>query len=227
MKADYELEELRVNAKFADQAMLAAFDGIKAGMSEMDVANIIKASFIDNGVSPLFYIVGSGKNGAYPHHSASEKIIEDGDAIVIDLGGSTGVYSSDITRMAIIGDGPDEYEKIYDIVERSIAAGIVAAKPGVKASEVDKAARDIIEDEGYGDYFNNRVGHGLGIEYHEPPDISASSDVVLKEGMVFTIEPGIYLPGRFGIRLEEAVIMGVDGVELLSKLPRDTKRIKA
>ena len=121
---------------------------------------------------------------------------------------------------SIIGTPPEGYEEVHAIVESAVQAAMAAAKPGVLASVVDAAARDVITEAGYGEYFVHRTGHGLGVEGHEPPYIAASSDVVLDEGMVFSIEPGIYLPGRFGIRLEDIVILRENGPEILSELPR-------
>ncbi len=125
-----------------------------------------------------------------------------------------------MTRMAIVGHAPDGYDEVHAIVERAVQAAMAAARPGVLAKSVDKAARDVIAHAGYGEYFVHRTGHGLGLEVHEPPYLTATSETVLEEGMVFSIEPGIYIPGRFGIRLEEIVILRADGPEILSSLPR-------
>jgi Xaa-Pro aminopeptidase len=143
----------------------------------------------------------------------------------MDIGGSKDGYSSDITRMAAIDIPPEGYVKIHSIVEAAVQAALAAARPGVKAHVVDDAARSIITDAGYGAYFMHRTGHGMGVEIHETPYITASSQVVLEEGMVFSIEPGIYLPNRFGIRLEDIVILRADGPEVLSDLRRDLEII--
>jgi len=144
---------------------------------------------------------------------------------VMDIGGTKGGFPSDITRMAVVGRAPEGYGQIHTIVERAVQAALKAAKPGVMAKEVDAAARKVITDAGYGEYFVHRTGHGMGIGGHEPPYITASSETVLAEGMVFSIEPGIYIPGRFGIRLEDIVILRDDGPEILSSLPRDVQVI--
>lgn len=128
--------------------------------------------------------------------------------------------------MAVLGRAPEGYEEVHAIVEKAVQAAVAAARPGVKARDVDAAARKVITDAGYGEYFVHRTGHGLGIDIHEPPYITATSELVLDEGMVFSIEPGIYLPGRFGIRLEEIVILRKDDAEILSSLPRDVFRAK-
>lgn len=220
-KDSAEYKKLKMNAGIADRAMQAAFSKIKPGMTENQVAAEIRAHFSSEGASPQFWIVGAGGNGAFPHHSASEKVVSEGDAVVIDIGGRKSGFPSDITRMAVIGEPPEGYGQIHSIVEKAVQAALKAAKPGVLAKEVDAAARGVIADAGYGEYFVHRTGHGMGIDGHEPPYITATSETVLEEGMVFSIEPGIYLPGRFGIRLEDIVILREDGPEILSELPRN------
>lgn len=226
-KDQNEYTALKRNAQLADTAMQSAWSKMAVGMSELDVAEIVRASFIDNDVKPLFTIVGAGGNGAFPHHHTGDTKLKAGDAVVMDIGGGQSGYSSDITRMALIGSAPDGYQEIHNIVERAVTAAMKAAKPGVKAHVVDDAARGVITDAGYGEYFMHRTGHGMGIEIHETPYITASSQVVLDEGMVFSIEPGIYLPGRFGLRLEDIVILRADGPEIFSDLPRDARIIDA
>ena len=216
-----EYKALKMNALIADRAMQKAFASIKPGMTEKELAAIIREHFASEGATPAFWIVGGGPNGAFPHHQTGERKLAEGDAIVIDIGGRKGGFPSDITRMAVIGQPPEGYGQIHGIVEKAVQAALKAAKPGVLAKEVDAAARNVIADAGYGEYFVHRTGHGLGIDGHEPPYITATSEAVLEEGMVFSIEPGIYLPGRFGIRLEEIVILRADGREILSDLPRD------
>lgn len=218
-RSEYDL--LKMNAGIADRAMQAAFAKIRPGMTEKELAAEIRAHFSSEGAAPAFWIVGAGGNGAFPHHSASERVIAEGDAVVIDIGGRKQGFPSDITRMAIVGRAPEGYGQIHTIVERAVQAALKAARPGVLAKDVDDAARKVIADAGYGEYFVHRTGHGMGIDGHEPPYITATSETVLEEGMVFSIEPGIYLPGRFGIRLEDIVILRADGPEVLSSLPRE------
>lgn len=224
-KSDDEYAALKRNALIADKAMKAGWAEMKPGMTETEVADIIRAVFADVAARPLFTIVGAGPNGAFPHHQTGETFLKAGDAVVMDIGAGSEGYSSDITRMAVIGDGPEGYAEVHEVVDRAVEAALAAARPGVMAHEVDDAARKVIADAGYGEYFIHRTGHGLGTEIHEPPFITASSQTVLDEGMVFSIEPGIYLPGRFGIRLEEIVILRVDGPEILSDLPRTPEKI--
>ncbi|MEZ5812183.1 MAG: Xaa-Pro peptidase family protein [Rhizobiaceae bacterium] len=220
-KDDTEFALLKENALIDDRAMRAAFDALKPGATELEIAGAVRAHFGSEGAVAQFTIVGSGPNGAFPHHQTGNRRLATGDAIVIDIGGRRDGFPSDMTRMAVLGHAPEGYEAVHAVVEKAVQAALAAAKPGVKAREVDAAARNVISDAGYGEYFVHRTGHGLGIEVHEPPYITATSETVLDEGMVFSIEPGIYLPGRFGIRLEEIVILRADGPEIFSELPRD------
>ncbi|NNE54207.1 MAG: M24 family metallopeptidase [Sulfitobacter sp.] len=222
-KDDREYRILKRNAQTADQAMQAAWAEMAPGMTETQVADIVRNAFKRQGVKPMFTIIGAGGNGAYPHHQTGETVLKRGDAIVMDIGGGMDGYSSDMTRMAVIGTPPEDYDVVHQVVEGAVQAALAAAKPGVKAHVVDDAARGVITDAGYGEYFVHRTGHGMGVEVHEPPYITATSETVLEEGMVFSIEPGIYLPGRFGIRLEDIVILRDDGPEILSDLPRDLR----
>jgi len=222
-KSPAEMDALRMNASIDDTAMEAVFAGLREGMSEREVAGIAREVFASHGAKPLFTIVGAGPNGAYPHHSTGDTVLRAGDAIVIDIGARKGDFSSDITRMAAIGHAPDGYTEVHTIVEAAVQAGLAAARPGVPANAVDRAARDVIATAGYADAFVHRTGHGMGLEGHEPPWITETSDTILQPGMVFTIEPGIYLEGRFGIRLEEVVILHEDGPKILSRLPRDLR----
>lgn len=216
-----ECGSLRENAAIADSAVQAIFAALKPGISEVELAEIGRKEFRRQKAEPTFAIVASGPNGALPHHATGNRKLQAGDAVVIDIGGSKDGMCSDITRMAVIGTPPEGYEEVHAIVERAAAAAIEMACPGVRAKDVDAAARQVITDAGYGEYFVHRTGHGLGTETHEPPYIVSSSEFELDEGMVFSIEPGIYLPGKFGIRLEEIVIMNATGVEVLSGLARD------
>ncbi|MEM7696246.1 MAG: M24 family metallopeptidase [Pseudomonadota bacterium] len=224
-KEPAEVDALFKNARLADAAMEAAFAAAAPGRTEAEVAAAARARFTEGGAKPLFTIVGAGPNGAFPHHQTGATALAQGDAAVMDIGASMDGTSSDITRMAVIGHPPEGYEAVHAIVDRAVEAALIAAKPGVAAHTVDDAARTVITEAGYGEYFVHRTGHGLGTEVHEPPYITASSKTVLDEGMVFSIEPGIYLPGRFGIRLEEIVVLRADGPKILSSLPRDVRVI--
>lgn len=216
-----EYAKLKMNAGIADRAMQKAFAAVRPGVSESELAIVVREHFASEGAAPSFWIVGAGRNGAFPHHQTGNQKLVEGDAVVIDIGGRKRGFPSDITRMAVVGRPPDGYGEIHTTVERAVQAALKAARPGVKAKEVDAAARGVIANAGYSEYFVHRTGHGMGIDGHEPPYITATSETVLEEGMVFSIEPGIYLPDRFGIRLEEIVILRENGAEILSSLPRD------
>ena len=225
-KDQTEFINLKENALIDDRAMQAGFAVIKEGITELEIGEAINKHFISEGAKPQFCIVGSGPNGAFPHHHTGDRKVEQGDVVLIDIGGRKGTFPSDMTRMSVLGEPPEDYLKVHGIVEQAVQAAMAAAKPGVMAKEVDAAARGVITEAGYGDYFVHRTGHGLGIDIHEPPYITATSEVVLDEGMVFSIEPGVYLQGRFGVRLEEIVILRSNGPEILSELSRETNFIK-
>lgn len=203
-----------------DRAVKAAFAALKPGMTELDVAAFIDQFYKANGATTEFCSVCFGPNGAFPHHHTGTTPLKSGDAVLIDTGCRLDGYPSDMTRMGYLGSAPEGYGQIHSIVDRAVEAAIAAAKPGAKASDVDKAARDIITAAGYGPNFLHRTGHGLGIDVHETPYITATSDTVLEEGMVFSIEPGIYLQGQFGLRLEEIVIIRNGEAEVFSEMPR-------
>ena len=224
-KDEVEYALLRQNAEIADHAMQAAWAAMKPGMTELEVAGVIEETFSSHGASPLFRIIGAGGNGAFPHHSTGETVLREGDVVILDLGGSVGSYASDITRVAVLGQPPDDFDTVCAIVERAVQAALAAARPGVRAKEVDRAARCTISEAGYGAQFVHRTGHGLGIEVHEPPYLTSVSETILEPGMVFSIEPGIYLPNRFGVRLEDIVILREDGPEVLSGLSREPRMI--
>lgn len=216
-----ELSAIRANARTADEAMREAFAAIRPGASERAVARAVRDAFERQGVaSTNFAIIGSGPNGAYPHHATGDRRMEVGDPVVIDIGARMDNYNSDITRMAVIGEPNAELAEVHAAVERAVQAALAAAVPGARARDVDAAARGTITAAGYGEAFVHRTGHGLGMTGHEPPYITETNDAKLETGMVFSIEPGIYLPGRFGVRLEEIVVLTDHGPEILSALPR-------
>ncbi len=221
VKSERELELLKKSALTADRATSAALHACRAGVSEADVAAIAAAEFRAAGADEVgFTIVASGPNGALPHHHTGKRVLQEGDAVVIDLGGRRESYCSDITRMALIGEPSAECLEVVGVVEAAVQAAMAAARPGATTGDVDAAARGVIEAAGYGEHFVHRTGHGLGISVHEPPWIIGGAADVLRERMVFSVEPGIYLPGRFGVRLEEIVFTTRDGCERFSQLPR-------
>jgi Xaa-Pro aminopeptidase len=216
-----ELAVLARSARVADDAMQAAWAACGAGVSELAVAEAINAVFAAHGCEPEFALVGSGPNGAFPHHETGPRTLTEGDAVVIDLGGVLEGYHSDITRMAFVGEPTDRYREVHGVVEAAVVAATQATRPGATCGEVDRAARSVIEAAGFGEFFVHRTGHGLGLSGHEPPYLMAGSDVELAAGMVHSIEPGIYLPGELGVRLEEIVHVTERGCERFSALARD------
>ena len=220
-----EFKALKENARINDIAMRAAFAACKPGVSELDIVKVIDETYESEGARPEFNLVCFGENGAFPHHHSGGRVLKANDSILLDIGSRKDGYPSDMTRVGTIGRPDPEFDKVWAVVNAAVEAAVAAARPGVKASTVDKAARDVITAAGYGEYFLHRLGHGLGIDVHEPPYITGSSEGLLEEGNVFSIEPGVYLNGRFGIRLEEIVILRKDHAEILSELPRDAFRV--
>ncbi|WP_112467061.1 aminopeptidase P family protein [Streptomyces triticisoli] len=168
-----------------------------------------------------FTIVGSGPNGANPHHEVGDRVIERGDMVVLDFGGLKDGYGSDTTRTVHVGEPTDEERRVHDIVREAQEAGFRAVRPGVACQEVDRAARAVIEAAGYGEYFIHRTGHGIGVTTHEPPYMIEGEEQPLVPGMCFSVEPGIYLPGRFGVRIEDIVTVTEDGGRRLNDTTRE------
>ena len=219
-KDDAELALLQRSAGVADEAVRAAFAACAPGVTELTVGDAIAHAFRAGRATPDFGIVAGGPNGAFPHHHTGSRPLQEGDAVVVDIGGRRDGYMSDVTRMAFIGEPTERYREVHGVVEAAVVAAMAAARPGATGAELDAAARDVIEDAGYGEYFVHRTGHGLGLSIHEPPWIMRGSEVPLRVGVVHSIEPGIYLPGEFGLRLEEIVHITPSGCERFSALPR-------
>lgn len=224
-EAEYDL--LKMNAVLNDGAMRAGFAALKVGVTELEVAQAVRDFYAANGAKAEFTSVCFGENGAFPHHHTGSRKLKANEAVLIDIGGRKDGYPSDMTRVGVFGETPEGFDEVHGVLERAVQAAIAASKPGVAAKEVDKAARDVITAAGYGEFFLHRTGHGLGIDIHEPPYITGTSETILEDGNVFSIEPGIYLQGRFGVRLEEIVILRGNRAEVLSDLPRDAFRVKA
>jgi Xaa-Pro aminopeptidase len=207
-KSEVEIEILQRSAVLADKALLAGVEVCRPGATEREVADVISATFRNGGAEAIdFVIVASGPNGAFPHHETGERVLQEGDTIVIDIGASLDSYKSDITRMVHLGRPSDEVIVVYDAVLEANTRARQAAVAGKTAREVDLAARETLEKAGYGPYFVHRTGHGLGLETHEPPWITSTSQTVLEPGMVFSIEPGVYIVGKLGIRIEDIVVV--------------------
>lgn len=223
-KDESEIAALRQAAVIAQKALQATLPSVKPGLTERQIAAMLTIQLYQQGSDPEFSftpIVSSGPNSANPHAVPSDRQLQGGDLLVIDWGAMSQGYTSDITRTFAIGEVDEELTKIAQIVERSNAAARRVVRPGIKAEEIDLAARRVIEEAGYGAYFIHRTGHGLGMEGHETPYIRAGNQLILEPGMVFTIEPGIYLPGRGGVRIEDDIVVTGDGGESLTSLPRE------
>ena len=224
----YEIEQMRAAVQIAQKALLASQGAIKPGMSEREIAAELTMQIYRNGSDaelPFNPIVSGGPNGANPHATPTNRLLVPGDLLVIDWGASTNGYFSDLTRTFAIGDVNTELAQIVEIVREANAAARETAAPGVTATQVDQAARQVIEKAGYGEFFIHRTGHGLGMETHEPPYIRSGNPLVLEPGMTFTIEPGIYLPGNNGVRIEDDMVITDQGAESLSDLPRQLIQI--
>ena len=223
-----EVALLRRAAQAADRVVLAIANGTLVGRTEADVAREIRERLLAEGheVSE-FSIVASGPNSASPHHDAGERVIRGGEPIVLDIGGQVEGYGSDITRTLWVtgGDataGPDpEFLRLYEVLQRAQAVASAAVKPGVACEAIDAAARDVIADAGFGPNFFHRTGHGIGLEGHEDPYLVAGNGEPLAAGYAFSVEPGIYLEGRYGARIEDIVVCTDAGGESLNEAPRD------
>ncbi len=227
-----EARLLTLAAEAADRAMDGVCSGHLAGRSEADVSREIRRRLIDEGHDVAdFAIVGSGPNGASPHHDASERIIRDGEPVVLDIGGTRAGYASDTTRTVWAsgdsGTAPEpEFVSVYELVREAQARATSAVRPGAAAERIDATARSVIAGAGYGDFFTHRVGHGIGLEVHEDPYIVAGNSTKLKPGMAFSVEPGVYLPGRWGVRLENIVMCSDAGADVLNRSSLDLRIVR-
>ena len=222
-KSKTESDKMRKASQTADRALENILHYIKPGIRESEVRDMLEAEMKKLGAAgPSFpTIIGSGPNSALCHYATGERVLQEGDSLVMDFGCILDSYCSDITRTIVIGHASDKYKSIYEILKKAQQLAIEKVKPGVKACEIDAAARSYIAEMGFGDYFIHRTGHGIGLEVHELPYITETSERVLKPGMVFSIEPGIYLEGEFGIRIEDLVMVTEDGVEVLNKFSKN------
>lgn len=222
-KGPDELAQMGRAAALVEAALRAALDQVRAGMTERDVAGLLMIELLRAGSEGLPFqpIVVAGPNAASPHATPSDRPIRPGEPIIIDCGASVSGYASDITRTVAIGGLSEEWVAIYRVVEEANGAGRSRVAPGVAAQEVDRAARRVIQAAGYGAHFIHRTGHGLGLEIHEPPYITEGNRELLQPGMTFTVEPGVYLPSRGGVRIEDDVLVTSQGAESLTTFPRD------
>jgi len=223
-KDESEVQAMRSAVRVAQDALQAALSVFEIGMTEREFAAALTSELLKHGSDPelpFSPIVASGPNSANPHATASDREIQRGDLLVVDWGAVVDGYVSDLTRTFAVGEVDAEWNKIAAVVLAANQAGRDAGRPGVPCSNVDKAARSVIEKAGYGMYFTHRTGHGIGMEEHEEPYMRTDNMQMLYPGMAYTVEPGIYLPGRGGVRIEDDVVVTRTGVDVLSDLPRE------
>lgn len=227
-KDEAEIAELRKAGHAIDAVHAQVPQLLQAGRTEAEVAHELEKLILREHSVIDFVIVGSGPNGANPHHSFSDRVLAEGEPVVVDIGGTlpTG-YHSDCTRTYVVGGdiskAPQDFQDAYAVLADAQGAARAAAHPGSTAADIDAIAREAISAAGWGDYFVHRTGHGIGLSTHEEPFIMEGNDLALEEGMAFSIEPGIYLEGKWGMRLEDIVVLTNDGYESLNQAPRDVR----
>jgi Xaa-Pro dipeptidase len=220
------VEAIRKAVKIAQDALEATIPFIKIGMTEKELSSELVTQLLKHGSEPempFSPIVSGGPNAANPHASPTERKLQTGDLLVVDWGAASDGYISDLTRTFAVGEVDEEWQKIHKIVQEANAAGRAAGRPGAPCAHVDKAAREVIEKSGYGKYFTHRTGHGIGMEGHEEPYLRGDNMQLLEPGMAYTVEPGIYIPGRNGVRIEDNVVITETGADVLSDMPREIR----
>jgi Xaa-Pro aminopeptidase len=224
-KDENEIRKIRESSGIADEVIKELRDMGRQviGMTEDELAELINQKMFEKGgaKTPFNTVASSGPNGSKPHYEHGEKVIEEGEPVVLDFGCYKDHYPSDQTRTIVFGGEPSgKFKEVHDIVRKAQQKAVEKVESGVKAKEVDTAARKVIEEAGYGEEFIHRTGHGVGLDIHEPPFINQQNDRVLEKGMVFSVEPGIYIEGEFGVRIEDLVYVTEDGCERLNKTDR-------
>ena len=223
VKEQWELDRLKEAQKITDVAFSQVLDRIKPGMTEKQLQAELICCLLKNGSDGLSFdpIVVSGPNTSLPHGVAGDRVICEGDFITMDFGAMYQGYHADMTRTVAVGFATEEMRKIYDTVLQAQLAGLEASKPGVTGADLDGAARKVITDAGYGEFFGHGYGHGVGLEIHEMPGCGPSGKTVMEVNMIASAEPGIYLPGKFGVRIEDVVIFTPDGHENITQSPKN------
>ena len=227
-KDDEEITELRRAAQAIDAVHAQVPGLLQAGRTEVEVAEDLRALILREHTSVDFIIVGSGAHGANPHYDFGDRVLAVGDPVVVDIGGTlSSGYHSDCTRTYVVGGdpsaSPEDFLEAYAVLEQAQAAGRAAIRPGATAQDVDRATREVIEEAGWGEFFTHRTGHGIGLSTHEEPFIMEGNSLQLAASMAFSIEPGIYVPGKWGMRLEDIVVTTEDGYESLNQSPRELR----
>lgn len=222
-KDEYEKACLRKAGEIADAVMTEITSRSPVGRTERHIAADIERLFEAHGSEGVSFspIASAGPNAAFPHHRPDDTVVQPGDCLVLDFGGVYQGYASDMTRTVFAGDPPAEMRRIYEIVQAAQQHAVEQLRPGMPAQAADALARDYINQAGYGPQFVHRLGHGIGLDVHEAPYVVAGSDVPLEPGVAFSVEPGVYVTGLGGVRIEDIVLMNVDGPERLNKVPRE------
>lgn len=227
IKEEQEIIVLGRAARATDEAFRRIVEERLEGLTEREVADRLTELMVEMGLDGVtFTIVASGPNAASPHHGPTDRALRGGDAVVLDFGGTVAGYCSDLSRTVVVGEPPDGFEEVYEVVREAQERAVRAVYPGVPAEEVDRAARHVIERAGFADRFIHRTGHGIGLEEHEGPFIVEGNTETLQPGMCFSVEPGIYLPDRFGVRIEDIVTVTVDGAMRLNHASRDPHSVR-
>jgi Xaa-Pro aminopeptidase len=221
VKDAQEIEALRSAAAAADRAYTAVLSAPIAGLSERALAARLAGALRAQGLEDTFVTVASGPNAAFPHHVTGERVIEHGDGVLFDFGGRADGYLSDVSRTVAVGEASARLREVHAAVAAAQAAGLAALRPGVRLGDVDAAARGSLAAVGLAEAFTHRLGHGLGLEIHEPPYLRGGVDQAAEAGHVVTVEPGVYLPGELGVRIEDDVLVTEGGCERLTHAPRD------
>ena len=222
-KDEEELEAMICAQRIAEKSLEETLAWMQVGMTEKEVAAYLEYRMISNGAEKKSFdtIIASGPNSSKPHAVPGERKLQNGEFVTIDFGCVVNGYCSDTTRTVVLGQPTEEMRKVYDVVLQAQLAGIAAARAGLTGKEIDAAARQVIEDAGYGAYFGHSFGHSLGIEIHESPNLAPSNGEPMPVGAVVSAEPGIYLPGKFGVRIEDVLVLREDGCENITKYPKE------
>lgn len=223
IKDPQEIELMQKSSQINDTVMARVVAKLREGHAEKDLARMLGPMYEEQGASgtSFFAIIAYGANAADPHHGSGASLPQEGESIIMDIGCFYNAYCSDMTRTVFYGNPPEEHKQIYEIVRRANCAAESMIKPGVRFCDIDNAARSVIEAAGFGPNFTHRTGHNIGIDVHEYPDVSSVNEMPIQEGMIFSIEPGIYLPGIVGVRIEDLVLVTADGCEVLNKYSKD------
>lgn len=227
LKDEEEREIMRRNSRINDEVVELMIAQVKEGAVEQKLAAEVNRLFMERGAdSEGAQLTAFGANCADPHPAVDNTVIKEGDSVIFDIFTPIGRYWCDMTRTVFYKSVSEKQREVYELVKQANLAAIAKIRPGVIMAEIDRAARDVITEGGYGPYFTHRLGHGIGLECHEPPDNGAASQFLLEPGMIFSVEPGIYLPGEFGVRIEDLVLVTEDGCEVLNKASKELRVIE-